>query len=103
MQVRLGWSGEIEPNVWRKADVTMDDFDLDRLLTQAGLPSFDTGALSTKVCFQLLQAEAELLLMGKLMNLGYPKAKASAKILQLEAENTHILKAIKAKFEKVPA
>lgn len=110
MQVRLGWSGEIEPNVWRKADIGLDDNDLNRMLIEADVPThvgpapvWLTTELSTKVCFQLLQNEAEILLMKKLMTLGYPADKASDKIIALEAENNHILAALKAKYQKVPA
>lgn len=102
MQVRLGWSGEIESNLWRKTDVELDETDVYRLLVEAEV--FAAGSdesqdimdkLPTKIAFQLLQAEAEILLMRKLVTLGYPQDKASLTIGRLTAENTHVLNALK--------
>ncbi len=95
MQVRVGWSGETEPNQWNKADVTVDEGDLDRLLNEAGLPGGLSGKLPTRLVFQLLQNEAEGLLMTRLMGHGFPAERAQARIAAVNTTNGNIIDQIK--------
>lgn len=109
VQVRLGWSGEIEPNVWRKTDVELDENDLFRMLVEhevcgCGVTEEQiVERLPTKVCFQLLQTEAEALLMKKLLTMGYPADKATGRIVHLEAENKQLLDAMKEAYQNPAA
>lgn len=95
MQVRVGWTGETEPNQWNKADVTVDEGDLDRLLAEAGVPGGLGGKLPTRLVFQLLQNEAEMLLMTRLMGQGYPAEKARARFEMVDGVNKNIMAEIK--------
>lgn len=91
----MGWSGETEPNQWNKADVTVDEGDLDRLLNEAGLPGGLGGKLPTKLVFQLLQNEAEMLLMTRLIGHGYPQEQGNGRIEAANNVNNIIIAQIK--------
>lgn len=95
MRVRLGWSGETEPNVWQKADVSLEEEDLARLLREQELPESVQDKLPTAVCFQLMQNEAEFLLLTRLIVLGYPKQTAAERIGVLAANSKVIVTALK--------
>lgn len=108
MQVRVGWSGEIGNNVWRKADVELDEIDLYRMLSEAEVVSGDgesdtrvMNQISTKVAFQLLQAEAETVLLSKLVSMGYEVTKANERIAKFQAQNEHVLAALRNKYSEV--
>lgn len=66
MKVRHGWSGEIKPNVWGKAQIELEEEDLRRLLLQNGLPA--DFPISVAHAYQLLEVEAERLLTAKLIS-----------------------------------
>lgn len=94
VQVRTGWSGEVEPNVWRKVDVELEEEDLHRLMLEHSLPEYFHERLPVVVAFELLQAHSEILLLRKLTTLGYPADKATARIRELaEAMATVIAQA----------
>lgn len=67
MQVKQGWSGEVSPNQWAKVDVTLDEDDLRRILLTAGLEEVDPANLPVYLVFQILDAEAERLVVAKLV------------------------------------
>ncbi len=98
VRVRMGWSGETEPNTWQKVDVELEQEDLLRLFRENDLPVDLGDRLPTKVCFALLQNEAEMLLLNKLRGLGYPTAKANARIAVLLGGSDEIIKAVKAQL-----
>ncbi len=94
MQVRQGWSGEVEPNRWAKFDVELDENDLRRLFIEAGI-DFVTD-LTTAEAFQLLETEAERLVIVKLITrYNYPQAEGSVKLQRLPAARNVIIDAIK--------
>lgn len=62
MQVRVGNSVEMADGSWKKQDITLDEIDLQRLLVETGL-SPETYVSSQRV-FQILEAEAQRLLMA---------------------------------------
>lgn len=95
MRVRLGWSGETESNTWHKVDIELEEEDLTRLLRENQLPEELSARLPTKVCFQLMQNDAEVLLLAKLRNLGYPHDKANARIATLIDGSNEIIAAVK--------
>lgn len=68
MKVRHGWSGQVSssPDRWAKLDVELEEEDLRRILTQAGLPAELVHSLPTSVAFTLLEAEAEIMILFKL-------------------------------------
>lgn len=100
MRVRLGWSGEIEPNVWSKADVELEEEDLQRMFYAADLPVDHHWNVPTKICFHLLKNEAEALLLARLITQGYPQDKAEARIATLEQQNAVLLNAVRVKTDK---
>lgn len=94
MQVRVGWSGETQHNVWEKADISLDEGDLLRLLADADVPP--DRPLPTSVVHKLLQNEAEILLLSKLKDaVGFPAEKASDRQNVLSRQNEAILGALK--------
>lgn len=99
VKVMLGWSGETDRNVWRKCDVTVDDTDLVRLLVERDI-SFANSEISTKATFQLLQNEAETLLLKKMLDHGYPQDTARQRMDQLQSQNDAILTALAAKASR---
>lgn len=95
MQVRVGWSGETEPSQWKKCDVTVDEGDLARVLAGAELPPELAGKLPTKLVFHLMQNEAEILLLMRLIGQGYPADKANARMAVLSGVTGNILEQVK--------
>ena len=98
MRVRMGWSGETESNVWQKISVELEEQDLDRIVMENELPGGIQANLPAIVCFKLLQNNAEILLLNKLVGLGYPTGKAAARIAVLTNENNEIANAVKKKL-----
>lgn len=95
MHIRLGWSGETNSNTWQKADVSLAQEDLLRLLAENNLPPELAERLPTRVLFQLLQNECEFLLLNKLKSYGYPTEQAAAKQADLMQSTGEIIDAIK--------
>lgn len=95
MHVRMGWSGETEPNIWQKVDIELEEEDLYRLMRQSDLPAGIHERLPTKICYQLLQNEAEMMLLSKLQTVGYPPDKAAHRLADLIAMNNQIIDSIK--------
>jgi hypothetical protein len=94
----MGWSGETESSVWQKADVEVDEDDVVRLLLEHDLPADIRTRLPTKLIFQLLQNEAEALLLHRLVGFGYPTGKAAARVAVVKQESINIADAIKQKL-----
>ncbi len=69
MQLRIGNSIEFADMSWRKHDVTLDEYDLQKLLVEAGLDPDTEIPLQT--VFEILEAEAQKLLMY-MMIVRYP-------------------------------
>lgn len=92
MQVRQGWSGETAPNRWGKVDVTVDEGDLRRILTAAGLGDVDPVDVPVTVAFQLLDAESEWLLLAKLITrFGHGDDASRARMAELAASRSKTL------------
>ncbi len=102
VKVRLGWSGEVESNVWRKADVTLDETDLERMLRQADMDPSVADRLNNTIAHMLLDNAGEILLTRKLMQLGYPAEAGTERINTLEARNEALLDELKSRLT-VPA
>lgn len=95
VRVRMGWSGETQPNTWQKVDIELEEEDLHRLMQENDLPDRLQDKLPTRVCYQLLQNEAEVMLLNKLKFYGYPVDKANARQAVLAGSSHEILAAIK--------
>lgn len=90
MKVRQGWSGEIEPNRWGKFDIELEEEDLRRTLTDAGLPADIPVPLTT--AFQLLEIEAERLVLAKLITrYNYPTETGRNRMAELVQARTKLL------------
>lgn len=98
MRVRMGWSGETESNTWQKFDIELEHEDLERVLMEHGFEPTIGQRLPTQVCYQLLQNEAERLLVTKLTSFGYPADKATSRIAVLVGQTRDIVGAINAKL-----
>jgi hypothetical protein len=98
VRVRMGWSGETQANTWQKLDVELEQDDLVRIFRENDLPDGLHERLPTKVCFTLLNNEAETLLLGKLRLLGYPADKANARIAVLLGSTNEIVSTIKERL-----
>lgn len=94
----MGWSGETDSSTWQKVDIELEQEDLLRLFRENDLPVELNERLPTKVCFQLLQNEAEILLLRKLVSLGYPADKANVRIGQALGSSNEIITAIKTQL-----
>lgn len=97
----MGWSGETQTNVWQKVNVELEQEDLLRLLVEYQIPEELVTRLPTKLLFQLLQNEAECLLLNKLRTLGYPLDKANARMAVLLGQTNEIVAAVRDQL--VPA
>ena len=98
VRVRMGWSGEVESNVWQKLDVELEQDDLIRLFREHDLPDGLHERLPTKVCYQLVQNECELLLLTRLKALGYPAERANNRMAVLLGSTKEIVDTIKARL-----
>lgn len=98
MRVRVGWSGETDGNVWRKADVELEEQDLHRIMIDNDLPDELHERLPVKFAYQLLALEAEALLLGKLVALGYPSGTAMERVKSIENNQAAMLAALKQKY-----
>lgn len=98
VRVRMGWSGETESNVWQKVDVELEQDDMVRLFREHDLPDGLHERLPTKVCFQLVQNEAEMCLLTKLKGIGYPPDRANARLAVLLGSTNEIVSTIKQRL-----
>lgn len=98
MKVRSGWSGEVGPNQWSKFDVELDEVDLRRLLLENDVDPDQT--LSVTQVFQLLEAQAEYLILAKLVT-RYPrsqdKAEAVEQMSALSASKRNVMAHLRGK------
>jgi hypothetical protein len=101
MQIKRGWSGETETNVWRKVDIVLDESDLNRLLRENDLPDELAERLPVKVCEALLHNEAETLVLMRLTRFGLPQDEANAQIARLITATRAIVAEIKEKLALV--
>ncbi len=86
MEIRQGWSGEIGPNQWAKFDVTLNEGDLVRLLRKAGLGHLKPVEIPIADAFQILEAEAEILVIAKLVTrYGMPNDDAAEAMARMNA------------------
>lgn len=97
----MGWSGETESSTWQKFDIELEQEDLERVLRENGMPEGMHERLPTQVCYQLLQNEAEKLLVTKLTSYGYPAEKAGGRVASLVAQTNNIVETIKSKLAAV--
>lgn len=98
----MGWSGETSSNVWQKVDVELEQEDLLRVFRERQLDPELNERLPTAVCFQLLQNEAEFLLLQKLKTLGYPLDKAAARLAVVMSSTKEIVEAINRQLAAKP-
>jgi hypothetical protein len=98
VRVRLGWSGETAATTWQKVDIQLEQVDLERLFVENGMAAEINTRLPTRVCYQLLQNEAERLLLSKLTTFGYPSDKASARAAVLAGQSAEIIDQIQKKL-----
>lgn len=98
VRVRMGWSGETANNIWQKVDVELEQEDLARIFRENNFPAGLDERLPTKVCFQLLQNEAEFLLLNKLRTLGFPGEQFAARQADLIQGTGEIIDAIKSQL-----
>lgn len=90
MRIGHGWSGEIATNRWVKLKVELDENDLIRLLREAGLSS--ETQLRTVDAFRLLDAEAERLLLAKMIErYGYPEEQGRQQIADLLSAKKNVI------------
>lgn len=101
VRVRMGWSGETQPNTWQKIDIELEEEDLQRLMRENDLPDDLQYRLPTKVCYQLLQNEAEVMLLNKMKFYGYPLDKATARTAVLIGSSNEIITAVKNQLAAV--
>ena len=97
MRVRMGWTGELD-ETWQKVDVSLDEVDLVRLLTEAGVGDGVVERLSTKIAFRLLKNEAEFLLLTRLRELGYPEQAATQRQGLLAGQNEAVLAVLTKRY-----
>ncbi len=94
MEIRHGWSGETQPGRWAKFAVTLQEEDLRRMLG-AGHESLRN--LSTGRAFQLLELEAERLILVKLVTrYGYDPADGKTSIDDLETRKRALILEIRS-------
>lgn len=96
MHVKQGWSGEVETNKWAKISVDLDDGDLARLLREAQL-DVDPAMLPVVTAYGLLEAEAERLVLMKLMvRHNYPREQGLPELAELEQTKNSLFDLIRS-------
>lgn len=103
MQVRVGNSVEMADGSWRKQDITLDEDDLFRLLEEANCDVGQTN-ISSQEAFQILEAEAQRLLLAMMITRYSTMMRSSENIAQVEAYKTQrdsLLNALRKKAEPV--
>lgn len=98
VRIRVGWSGETKTNVWEKVSIELEQDDLHRIFRENDLPEGLHERLPTRVCFQLLQNEAEALLLNKLKTFGYPVDQVTARTAVLMGGSAEIISTIKQRL-----
>ncbi len=84
MKVHHGWSGEFSSGKWAKFDVELDETDLMRMLHEADIDMTHPHLVKERHAFMLLQAEAEVLLLLKMMSaFSYPEKQGRARIEEI--------------------
>jgi hypothetical protein len=97
VKLRQGWSGEVGGGRWAKFDLSLDETDLRRLLVDAGI-DVDPVELPLTLAFRLLEAEAETLVLAKLVSrYGMDGSTAATRISELSAAKTQALQQIRAR------
>jgi hypothetical protein len=87
----------VQPNVWAKIDVELDDDDLRRLLHAAGITDVHPADVATEVAFQLLDSEAERFVLAKLMtSYGLPENTGRPRLVQLQETKDRALNRVRA-------
>jgi hypothetical protein len=102
VRVRVGWSGEIDSR-WQKADIELEEDDLQRMFYAADLPVDHHWNMSTRCASTWLKNEAEVLLLSKLVGQGYPADKAAARQQVLEEQTAALLGRVRESLSKVDA
>ncbi len=96
MQVKQGWSGEVDPNKWAKITVELDEGDLGRILRQAGL-NVQAERLPVITAYSLLEVEAEkLILMKLIIRHGYPQDQGGRELAEFEQARIALLDQVRA-------
>ncbi len=92
MQVRHGWSGEVDHNKWAKFDITLEEEDLRRLIGDDKRRIIDTT-----VAYRLLELEAERLVMAKLVSrYGYNQVEGREILTSLRKQVESLVDSIEA-------
>ncbi len=92
--MRVGWSGEVSPNVWVKVDA--DETDLRRLLVAEGHGDADPARIPTWLAYQLLEIETERFMIGTAAKrYGYDPDTARARLVELNAAKADALYHVK--------
>lgn len=97
MRVRLGWSGETEPNKWAKVDVELEEEDLRRMVMSHGIDVSVLDRVPVPLIYALLETEAESNLLLRLARQhGYPKDKAKERLSELDKTRDGIITGLKS-------
>lgn len=99
MKLLLGWSQEVEPGHWERADVEMDENDLTQLLLDLKLPT--NLSLSADIKFRLLKNEIERLVMDHRYTRGVvPREDALAALHTLAESRKELVIRIREAYDK---
>lgn len=103
MKVRLGWSGEIARNRWAKTDITLDEYDLARMIYHAGIDVGELQLVPPGLLYRLLDVEAERLLMTKLVTrYGDDPSEGRARIEECNRDKELLLDRIRKSLARPP-
>lgn len=98
MYVRIGWSGETGSGQWSKTDVAVDETDLVRLLTAAGLPA--DCVLTARQAYVLLDGECDQLLLAKLAtSYGMNPTEARERIAAARARQAPVIEQLRQQVQ----
>ncbi len=93
MQIEHGWSGEVQPNTWAKFKVTLEEEDLRRLVG----PDI-RDELSTGEAYQLMELEAERLVLVKLIaRYGFDPQEGKQKLTTLAGQLADLIRKVAAR------
>lgn len=80
--MKVGWSAEVKPDEWIKID--LDESDLQSLLYTAGFPLDQRALVAPRLAYQLLDVEAQRLVMVKLgLDYGHDVNQVKARVEEL--------------------
>jgi hypothetical protein len=100
MEVKIGWSKEVEDSEWTRIDVAVDEVDLNSMFVDAELGELVGLPINAGLKFLLLKVEAERLILSHVRTSGYlSDAEFQVQAKDLLVKKEQVLEAVRKKYK----